>query len=131
MCMNRTEDVRKKTILIVDDHDQFRDSLKELIAARFSSFRCEEAQNGTDAMSLVDAVEPDLIFMDITLPDGNGLELTRRIKKAHPEIIIIVITQHAIPEYEEASIKSGADFFVSKGSMDTDDIVRLIEYFVS
>jgi DNA-binding NarL/FixJ family response regulator len=128
--MNKTDDSRIRTVLIVDDHDQFRDSLKELITTRFSSFRCEEAQNGTDALSLVDTVEPDLIFMDIKLPDDNGLELTRRIKEAHPEKIIIVITQHDIPEYKEASLKSGADHFISKGSMNTDDIVRLIEQYM-
>ncbi|MBN1882972.1 MAG: response regulator transcription factor [Deltaproteobacteria bacterium] len=129
--MNRTKDSKKRTVLIVDDHDQFRNSLKELITSRFSSFRCEEAKSGKDAMLLVETVQPDLIFMDIKLPDNNGLELTRRIKKTHPEKIIIVITQHDIPEYKEASLESGADYFISKGSMDTDDIVRLIEHFVT
>jgi len=78
----------------------------------------------------LDTIEPDLIFMDIKLPDDNGLDLTRRIKEAYPEKIVIVITHHDIPEYKEASLKSGADYFVSKGSMNSDDIIRLIEHFI-
>jgi DNA-binding NarL/FixJ family response regulator len=68
--------------------------------------------------------------MDIKLPDNNGLELTRRIKETHPEKVVIVITHHDIPEYKEASMESGADYFVSKGSMSSDDIIRLIEHFI-
>jgi DNA-binding NarL/FixJ family response regulator len=128
--MQTTKNQNDRTILIVDDHDPFRNTLKEIISSRFSSFHCEEAQNGKDAMNLLDTLEPDLIFMDIKLPDNNGLELTRRIKEADPDRIIIVITHHDIPEYEEASFESGADYFVSKGSMNSDDIIRLIEYFV-
>lgn len=128
--MTRIDNSQRRTVLIVDDHGPFRNTLKDMIAAQFSSFRCEEAQNGTVAMSLLDTVEPDLIFMDIKLPDNNGLELTRRIKEAHPEKIVIVITHHDIPEYKEASLKSGADYFVSKGSMNSDDIIRLIEHFI-
>ena len=128
--MNKTDSSQKKTVLIVDDHDPFRHTLKDMIVTQFSSFRCEEAKNGKDAMSLLDTVEPDLIFMDITLPDNNGLELTRRIKKAHPEKVIIVITHHDIPEYKEASMESEADYFVSKGTITPDDIIRLIEHFV-
>ena len=128
--MTGTDNSQKRTILIVDDHDPFRNTLEDLIIARFSSFQCEGAQNGRDALSLLDTIEPDLIFMDIKLPDNNGLELTRRIKKIHPKKIIIIISHHDIPEYREASMESGADYFVSKGSMNCDDIVRLIEYFI-
>jgi len=129
-CMNITNDIRERTVLIVDDHEPFRDTLRELITSRFTTVRLEEAKNGTEAMSLVATVSPDLIFMDIKLPDNNGLVLTRRIKKMHPDKVIIVITQHDIPEYKEASMESGADYFISKGSMNSDDIIRLIEYFV-
>jgi len=128
--MSRTAHSQKRTVLIVDDHDPFRNTLKDMIVAQFSSFRCEEAQNGRDAMLLMDTVKPDLIFMDIKLPDNSGLELTRRIKEMYPEKIVIVITQHDIPEYKEASMESGADYFISKGSMNSEDIVRLIEHFV-
>jgi DNA-binding NarL/FixJ family response regulator len=128
--INTMNDMQKKTVLIVDDHEPFRDTLRELISSHFASFRLEEAKNGAEAMSLVSTIVPDLIFMDIKLPDSNGLDLTRRIKKTHPNKIVIVITHHDIPEYKEASLESGADFFISKGSMNSDDIIRLIEFFM-
>jgi len=128
--MAKATNAEGRTVLIVDDHGPFRNTLKDIIVARFTSICCAEAQNGTDAMSLLDVVEPDLIFMDIKLPDNNGLKLTRHIKKTYPEKVVIIITQHDIPEYKEASMECGADYFVSKGSMNSDDIVRLIEHFV-
>jgi DNA-binding NarL/FixJ family response regulator len=65
--------------------------------------------------------------MDIKLPGENGLELTRKIKADYPETIIIILTSHDLPEYREAATRSKANYFLSKGSIATDEIFKLVE----
>jgi len=86
-----------------------------------------EAGNGVEAFQKIDSHPPNLIFMDITLPGENGLELTRRIKTYYPDIIIIILTSHDLPEYREAAIRYMANYFFSKGSIATDGISTLVK----
>jgi DNA-binding NarL/FixJ family response regulator len=90
-----------------------------------------EAKDGEDALKKVDALSPDLIFMDIKMPGESGLELTKKIKKQHPEIIIIMLTAYDMPEYREAAYQNKADYFLSKGSTSREDILTLVESILS
>jgi DNA-binding NarL/FixJ family response regulator len=65
--------------------------------------------------------------MDIKLPDQSGLEMTRRVKALHPEILVIMLTSYDFPEYREAARKSGAYGFLSKGSSTAEEIQDLVE----
>jgi DNA-binding NarL/FixJ family response regulator len=65
--------------------------------------------------------------MDIGLPGENGLELTRKIKADHPDVIIIILTSHDSPEYREAAIRYKADYFFSKGSLLNDGVFTLVK----
>ena len=75
----------------------------------------------------IDSHPPNLIFMDIRLPEENGLELTRKIKADYPDTIIIILTSHDLPEYREAATRCKANYFLSKGSMTTDEIFKLFK----
>jgi DNA-binding NarL/FixJ family response regulator len=86
-----------------------------------------EAADGTEAFQKIDPHAPNLVFMDIELPGENGLALTRKFKADYPEIIIIILTSHNLPEYLEAATRCGADFFLSKGSGTTDEIFELVK----
>lgn len=100
-----------------------------MLNCRFPSMRLEEAGNGEEALKKVDESLPDLIFMDIKLPGANGLELTRQIKSVYQQIVVIVLTSYDIPEYREAAIKCGANFFFTKGRTSSDelsDVVRSV-----
>ncbi len=68
-----------------------------------------------------------MIFIDIRLPGETGLELTRRIKKEHRQIPIIVITNHDLAEYREAAFRYGADHFIPKADLNWDDLTSLVE----
>jgi len=86
-----------------------------------------EAAHGVEAFQKIDSHPPNLIFMDIQLPGGNGLELTRKIKADHPDIIVIILTSHEFPEYREAAIRYKADYFFSKSSITNDEIFTLVK----
>jgi DNA-binding NarL/FixJ family response regulator len=114
-------------VMLVEDDDGFRRSLAALLTSRFSSIIIAEAKNGGEAMEIMEGFLPQLIFMDIKLPDRNGLEITKKIKGLHPEIDIIVLTSYDFPEYREAARSSGAAGFLSKGSSSSEDIQDVVE----
>ncbi len=70
---------------------------------------------------------PDLIFMDIGLPDGSGLEFTKRIKTARPQVSVAMLTSHGGPEYREAANRYGASHFFTKGVVARDEIQNLVK----
>ncbi len=112
--------------LLVDDNRLYRDVLRELLTGRYPSMVVEEAPNGKEAMQKVESFLPDLVLMDIRLPDGSGLELTKRIKEADSNIKVIILTAHHYPEYREAAARYGADGFLVKGES-TKEILMMIE----
>ena len=118
-------------ILIVEDHQDFRESLKEVLTARLSHASIEEAAEGNEVLSKVEARPPHLIFMDINMPGENGLELTRQIKQSYPHIVIVILTSYDLPEYREAAYRYGANYFLAKGSTNGQKLVGLVESILS
>ena len=118
-------------VLIVEDNDHFRQTLRSLLDARFPSMSFEEAREGSEALEKVSAFDPDLIFMDIKLPGQSGLELTKRIRHSNAEVKIIILTSYDLPEYREAARVGGANHFISKGSCKAEEILALVETILS
>src|SRR4030042_5174103 len=102
--------------LIVEDNVTFRQMLKEGLRSRFPTMEIEEEPDGRDLFNKIDSFRPKIVFMDIRLPGENGLELTKKIKRKYPDIIIVILTSYDLPEYRQAARESMADYFVSKGS---------------
>ncbi len=117
-------------ILLVEDNHAFRQSLTEIIQMEFPSVAVEEAPDATEAVRKVEVFLPNLIFMDIKLPDGNGLDLTKKIKTERPEMSVIVLTSYDFLEYRQAAMKYGADQFLSKSSVTRDQIIALVKSFL-
>jgi YesN/AraC family two-component response regulator len=113
-------------ILLVEDNASLRQSLKEIIHLQFTSMVIEEAAEGNEALRKVGTFLPNLIFMDIKLPGKSGLYLTKKIKKDHPEIIIVILTCYDSPEYRDAAFECGADRFIAKGALIWQEIEALI-----
>ena len=111
-------------VLIVEDSRLFRRVFRELLHARFPSLEIHEATDGEEALRMIEEVLPDLLFMDIRLPDANGLDLTRSIKSRHPQIISIILTGYD-SEYREVA-RNVADYFLSKRST-SQEVFSLIE----
>ena len=82
-----------------------------------------------EAMSKIDLLPPDLIFVDIRLPGKNGLELTRMIKVRHPNAIIVILSNYDLPEYRETAYRNGASYYVSK-DLAVGDFFLLIECII-
>lgn len=114
-------------VLIVEDSALFRESLTWALCQRFPAVEFHGAGNGEEALQKVETLHPNLIFMDIRLPGESGLELTRKIKASHPDFVIIILTSYDLPEYREAAARYKADYFLSKGSLGTENIFKLIE----
>jgi DNA-binding NarL/FixJ family response regulator len=108
--------VEKKTILIVDDHPLFRDGLKALIA-RHSGFEVVgEAQNGKQGIKKAKSLKPDLVIMDLSLPDQSGIDVTRRIRSMLSETRIMILSMHSKIEYITEAFQAGAHGYVVKES---------------
>ncbi|MDA1349701.1 MAG: response regulator transcription factor [Chloroflexi bacterium] len=100
-------------ILIVDDHDLFRDGIASLLKARGYEV-VGEASDGVEALSRVRDLRPDLVLMDIRMPNMGGLEATRRIKAEMPEVNVVILTVSDDEEDLFEAIKSGAQGYLLK-----------------
>jgi DNA-binding NarL/FixJ family response regulator len=100
--------------LIVEDNASFRQVLKDLLTRHFPFMALEEAGDGREALTKLGQCDAVLVFMDIKLPDANGLQLTEAFKRRCPHLAVIILTSYDYPEYRQAAKKSGADHFVSK-----------------
>ena len=116
-------------ILIVEDHRSFRETLKECLNSELSWMILEEAANGREAMEKVGSFRPDLIFMDICLPEASGLELTREITGNYPDTKVIIMTGYDSTGYQELAAQYGAKGFFSKAEVTGKDILALVKPF--
>jgi len=122
------EPVMMKT-LIVEDNANYRRVLKDTLQTLFPSMVIHEAAEGNEALQQVVTFRPELIFMDIRLPGENGLQLTKRIKTSHPDTRVVILTSYDSLEYREAAIRCGANCFISKDSMNWQQIETLVKSF--
>lgn len=102
-------------ILIADDHPVFRFGLKALLEAEADTEVVGEATSGKEAVALASALQPDVILMDLNMPDLNGLEATRQITEANRETGILVITMFD-DDSVFAAMRAGARGYVLKGA---------------
>ena len=126
---------KRKTVLIVDDHPLFREGLKSLLA-RHSGFEViGEAGNGSKGLKKAKKLRPDLVIMDISLPDQSGIEVTSKIRSLLPETRVIVLSMHTKIDYIAEAFRQGATGYVVKESateklMECLEIVSKGEYFI-
>ena len=114
-------------VLIVEDNVNFSRVLKDTLQTLFPAMVIHEAHEGKQALQQVGALLPELIFMDIKLPGENGLQLTQRIKASHPDMKVVILTNYDILEYREAAIRSGANSFLTKDSLNWEHLENLVK----
>ncbi len=101
-------------IMVVDEHKIVREGLATLIAKQPNMEIVGEATDGREALALVERKTPDLILMDVTMPNLNGIEATRRIKSKNPEIEIIALSLHSERQFVLGMIRAGASGYLIK-----------------
>jgi CheY-like chemotaxis protein len=115
-----------RTMLVEDSHS-IRQVVKFYLQSEFPSMSIVEAVDGVEALKEVDSCPPNLIFMDFILPGENGLELTRKIKASHPNIVIILLTSYELQEIQKLATQCKPDYFFNKGSIATGEIATLVK----
>jgi DNA-binding NarL/FixJ family response regulator len=101
-------------ILLADDHDVVREGLKRLLEARPTWEVCGEASNGREAVGMAIKLKPDVAVLDLSMPELNGLEATRQIKKQVPDTEVLVFTMHENDELIKEVLTAGARGYVLK-----------------
>lgn len=101
-------------VIIADDHAVLREGTRELLEREADIEVVGEAADGTAAVALVEETRPDVAILDIGMPGLNGVEATRRIKSAHPEVAVLVLTVHDEDTYVFAMLEAGAAGYLLK-----------------
>ena len=112
-------------IMIVDDHAIVRDGIRALLALAQDLTVVGEAGSGRAAIALARSLSPDVILMDIAMPDLGGLEATLEIRKARPDARILILSQYADPEYVRRFLRAGVSGYVLKKAAGADLVAAI------
>ncbi len=110
-------------VLVVDDHQLFREGLASLLTAAAETEVVGEAGTGGEAIERTESMKPDVILMDIQMPDMNGIETTRRILADHPNVGVIMLTMLEDDDSLFAAMCAGARGYILKGA-DKAEVLR-------
>jgi DNA-binding NarL/FixJ family response regulator len=113
-------------ILLVDDHEVVRRGLSVILQARNDWEICGEASHGREAVEKAAALKPDIVILDVGMPELNGLEATRQIVKARPETRILILTLHDSDALVQEVLNAGARGFLLKSDA-ARDLVTAVE----
>ena len=124
--MSQTASVAPEVaVLIVDDEVTIRSALRDLIQTSYPQLRVIDAPDGATARKLFDAHRPAVVLVDKNLPDANGIELTRSIKKLSPATLVAVISIETNAHIASQAVAAGAAAFVGKDKL-FEEIVPLV-----
>jgi DNA-binding NarL/FixJ family response regulator len=112
-------------ILVADDHDLMRLGIRALLAAHEGWEVCGEARNGREAIAKTEQLKPDIAILDISMPEMNGLEAARRIRKIHPATEVLILSVHYSDQLIREIVSAGARGFLVKGDSERDLITAI------
>lgn len=116
------------SVFLVDDHKVVRDGLRAILEMQNDLEYMGEATNGREALNRLEVHCPDVVVMDITMPEMNGIEATRRVRKCCPQTEVIVLSMHSSMEHVWRALKAGARGFLVKESAGAEvaEAVRMV-----
>lgn len=103
-------------VLIIDDHFLIRDGVKSMLLSIPGVVLSGECENGTQALEKISEDAPDLVFLDISMPEMDGIEAMKKINKHYPEVKVIILSQFDDPKYIKRAFKNGANAYLLKGA---------------
>ena len=119
--------MEKKKILIVDDHELVRSGLRQLIETQPNLSICNAVASVSEAKKSLKTCTPDMAIIDLSLPDGHGLDLIKYMKSKYPEIIILVFSMHNPQLFAKRAILYGAKGFLCKEEAN-EKVIEVIHY---
>ena len=117
--------MNKLRIILAEDHETIRDGLKLLVNSRSDMEVVGEADNGRTALQLAEEFSPDVVVMDISMPELNGLQATKKLKDKSPQVKVLILTRHSEPGYLQELLQAGASGYVLKQSK-SEELIRAI-----
>ena len=113
-------------IILIDDHPLFREGVKRILDMEKSFHVIAEGEDGTEAVELVDRYRPDVVLLDINMPQVNGVEATRRLVERFPGTKVIILSIHDDEAYVTHAVKTGAAGYLLK-EMDADALIEAVK----
>src|SRR5690349_19049543 len=107
-------------VLLADDHDILRDGLRALLSMAGDIEVVGEARTGRETIAEAERLQPDVILMDITMPELDGVEACRRIRQQFPEMRVLFLTMHEAEEYFFRALRAGASGYIVKRTVAAD-----------
>jgi DNA-binding NarL/FixJ family response regulator len=117
--------VSKLRIFLADDHVMIRDGLKLLVNSQPDMECCGEAADGRAAVERARELLPDIVVMDVSMPELNGLQATKKLKAACPQVKVLTLTRHTDDGYLQQLLKAGVSGYVLKQSASTELIYAI------
>jgi DNA-binding NarL/FixJ family response regulator len=117
--------MRNLRIVIADDHDLMRRGVKTLIQSHPGWEVCGEAQTGREAILKAEELKPDVLILDIGMPDLNGIEAARRIRKASPSVEVLILSMHYSDQLIRDILEAGVRGYIVKSDSDRDLIIAV------
>jgi DNA-binding NarL/FixJ family response regulator len=108
------------SILLADDHAVVRNGFRHILAAEWDMQVVGEASNGREAVDMAEQLKPDVVVMDVTMPELNGIEASRRIAKTSPRTRILALSMHKDAVYVREILRAGAHGYLLKDSSQSD-----------
>jgi DNA-binding NarL/FixJ family response regulator len=108
------------SVILADDHVMFRRGVKSIISELADVKVIAEADDGLELLQLLSKKTPDLVIVDISMPNLRGLEATREIKKLYPQVKVLLLTMHRKREFLKQAIDAGAEGFLLKEDADSE-----------
>src|SRR5271156_500428 len=119
------ESMKTLRILVADDHDLMRRGVKALLQSRAGWEVCGEAHTGREAVSKAEELKPNVVILDISMPDLNGVDAAKRIKKASPDTEVLIFTAHYSDQLIREILEAGVRGYVVKSDSDRDLVIAV------
>ena len=117
--------MNKLRIMLADDHETVREGLRLIINSQDDMEVCGEVNNGRAAITTAQELQPDVLVMDVTMPELNGLKATKKLKEICPQLKILTLTRHSEDAYLQELLRAGASGYVLKQSS-SEELLRAI-----
>ncbi|MFC4182839.1 response regulator [Saccharococcus thermophilus] len=116
----------KTRIAIIDDHQLFREGIKRILEFEEEFEVVAEGADGCEALSIVEQHRPDIVLMDINMPNTNGVEATKQLIEAYPDTKVVVLSIHDDENYVMRALQTGATGYLLK-EMDADTLIEAVK----